>query len=328
MRRFTVALLCVVVLASCQGVRDHANVQAASNIITTTTVDPLAAVRADSQARNVALDAELVAGLTKADLVGLPSALGAWDKAVIYSNGCHTTWSSSTVFPCSFGDVKSSHTVVISGDSHAAHMQPALAKWAQMRNWRLISITKTGCPLVDVHVINAEETKLPLHLPYPECDAWRAKAIAKINTIRPDAVVLPLLSRRGLSEPGKLNAWQRGIKTTVRALAGLHVVVLGDDPQVGRDMPVCLRRSRDPRQCVIPWDQAVHPERLAAERDAAVAAGAKFHDISTWFCVPKKGCPAVAGSKVVRRDDNHLAAAFARHIWPRIDTVIGPLATP
>ena len=285
-------------------------------------------MRADSQARNIVLDEELVAGLTKADLSGLPSALGAWDKAVIYSNGCHTAWSSSAVRPCVFGNPKSPHTVVISGDSHAAHMQPALAKWAQMRNWRLISITKTGCPLVDVHVIKAEESKLALGLPYPECDAWRAKAIAKIITIRPDAVVLPLLSRRGLSEPGKLKAWQRGINTTVRALSAANVVVLGDDPQVGRDMPSCLRRSQDPRECIIPWDKAIHPERLSAERDAAIAAGATFHDISTWFCVPQKGCPAVAGGKVIRRDDNHLAAAFARRIWPRIDTVVGPLATP
>lgn len=290
---------------------------------TTTIPDPFAQERADSATRQAALDLELVEGLSRHDLLGLPRALGAWDKALVYERGCHSSWESPTVRPCSLGAV-TGPLVVVSGDSHAAQLQPMFSAWAKKRNWRFISITKAGCPLVTVKPVLAEESKLALHLPYPSCVKWQQAALKRIEKLSPDVVVLPLLSRRGLTEPGGIKAWSREIKATVaRLTATTRVVVLGDDPQVGIDIPKCLARTKDPARCAIPLKKAVLPERLNAERAAALAGGGEWFDVTSWFCA-STGCPATSGRFVIRRDDNHATASFASHIWPRLDPVINP----
>jgi hypothetical protein len=289
----------------------------------TTIPDPFALERADSRSRQAALDLELIEGLSRRDLLGLPRALGAWDKALVYERGCHSSWESPTVRPCALGAV-TGPLVVVSGDSHAAQLQPMFSAWAKKRNWRFISITKSGCPIVTVKPVLAEESKLALRLPYPSCVKWQQAALARIEQLAPDVVVLPLLSRRGLTEPGGIKTWSREITATVSRLAATtRVVVLGDDPQVGIDIPKCLARTKDPARCAISIEKAVLPERLDAERTAASSGGGEWFDITSWFCAPA-GCPATSGRFVTRRDDNHATASFAAHIWPRLDPVINP----
>lgn len=293
----------------------------------TTTTDPFALLRLDSMARQEALDQELLAGLQKQDLTSLPRALGAWDKALVYERGCHSSWGSASVRPCSLG-ADSGPLVVVSGDSHAAQLQPMFSAWAKKRNWRFISVTKSGCPVVTVDPVLAEESKLDQHLPYPSCKEWQRAALTRIEELKPDVVVLPLLSRRGLTEPGGITAWAREIERTVKRLSGTtRVVVLGDDPYVGIDIPKCLARTRNPSRCSISMEQAVRPDRLGPERAATVKAGGEWFDITSWFCAPT-GCPAVSGRYVTRRDDNHATASFMAHIWPRLDPVLNPWGTP
>jgi hypothetical protein len=290
---------------------------------TSTSLPSPSQLRAASNARNATLDQELLDGLLRADLQGLPRALGEWDKAVVYLNGCHSGWESPTVRPCRFGAARGP-LIVLAGDSHAAHLQPLVERWAIQRKWRFVSITKAGCPFVAVKPILAEESKLALGLPYPSCSTWQRNAAAKIEQLRPDVLLLPLLSRRGLAEPGRLATWRREIDRTVKRFTPMtRVVVLGDDPQVGIHIPRCLRTHKDPRKCIIAWSDAIRSDRLAVERAATLRAGGEFHDISRWFCTTG-GCPAVANRFVIRRDDNHVAAAYARHIWSRLDPVLQP----
>jgi hypothetical protein len=56
------------------------------------------------------------------------------------------------------------------------------------------------------------------------------------------------------------------------------------------------------------------------ERDAALAGGGFWFDISPWFCTAK-ACPMVVDGIVVRRDDNHLTAEFAEYLWPRFSQI-------
>lgn len=148
----------------------------------------------------------------------------------------------------------------------------------------------------------------------------------RIIELRPDVVVLPLLSRRGLMEPGGLDAWSRAITRTVKRLtATTRVVVLGDDPHVGFDVPQCLATTKNPSRCSVSLASAILTERLEMEMAATESAAGEWYDISQWFCADS-GCPAVAGSFVTRRDDNHATASFMAHIWPRLDPIMAPFA--
>lgn len=266
------------------------------------------------------MDADLRDAEQTYSLSGLPSDLGRWDKPVIYSNGCHTSWYSASVRVCYDGSDRGP-LVVSAGDSHAAHLQPMMARWAKERGWRYASITKAGCPAVKVDPILAEESKLHLGLPYPSCSTWQKELIKSLKKLQPDVVILPLLSRRGLYGSKGLAPWREGVSYTASAIAAFSkVVVLGDDPKVGFDVPSCLSAKQDPSKCAKNRAHSVLRERLEAERLAAEHAGAEWFDISDWFCT-RDSCPVAVAGMVVRRDDNHLTRTFSEYLWPRMDQI-------
>ena len=253
-------------------------------------------------------------GLRRTEAAGLrPANLGAWDETPVNSNGCHVGWSVSTARLCRTG--VGERTVVVAGDSHAAALYSAFKTWALKNRWTFVSVTKRGCPFVDVQ--SAEPTKAARGtvVPYPSCYAWRADAMKKIRALGPDLVVLPLMSNRTLVKSGVERQWRTGIERTVLAVAEFSTVVtFGDDPLVKGDVPVCLRRHPSAIQmCTTRYSYAVNSARLNLERAATKAGGGVFFDITEWFCT-KKGCPASVEGVVVRRDDNHITDTFARFL--------------
>lgn len=192
------------------------------------------------------MDAHLELATKINNTLGLPADMGRWDKPEVYLNGCHSSWSNATPRPC-FSGAKTGRLVVSAGDSHAAHLQPAISKWAEKRGWMYASITKAGCPAVKVSPILAEESKLHLGLTYPSCKKWQKMLVKEIRKLNPDVLILPLLSRRGIHDSGGLVAWGKAIESTLADFSFVpHVVVLGDDPKVGFDVPGCLASKKDP----------------------------------------------------------------------------------
>jgi peptidoglycan/LPS O-acetylase OafA/YrhL len=91
------------------------------------------------------------------------------DRGRSYAEGCLVEAEDTRSPACVYGDRGSATTVVLFGDSHAMQWFPAIERIALRRGWRLVQLTKAGCPPPAVHVLYA-----PLRREYPECDAWRA----------------------------------------------------------------------------------------------------------------------------------------------------------
>src|SRR5690606_22215794 len=72
------------------------------------------------------------------------------DKPAVYSMKCHTPIDSTEARVCNFGDPLAPNTVVLMGDSVAAQWSPAVIKYFRRKNWRVIVLTKSACPMVDV----------------------------------------------------------------------------------------------------------------------------------------------------------------------------------
>lgn len=266
------------------------------------------------------MDAVMRDSVLVSTLDGVEPDLGRWSKPDIYSNGCHTSWSSTAVNVCYSGS-DAGPLIVSAGDSHAAHFQPMLSRWAKERGWRYASITKAGCPAVKVNPVLAEESRLHLGLPYPTCSVWQRKLVKTLSTLHPSVVVLPLLSRRGLIDPRGLASWRWAIEQTASEIGEFSsVVILGDDPKVGFDVPSCLLDKKNPSLCGKSRSSAVLKDRLIIEKNAAEAAGAQWFDVSDWFCT-ESVCPSVVSNLVVRRDDNHLTKSFSEYLWPRVDQI-------
>ena len=318
MRKISTALLLLVLTPGCSSFQAAKNT--ASPTAPTTSVGVVQQRLIDLPSIMDRMDQSLEESLDGTGKRATSRNLGRWDKPLIYSNGCHTSWTSERVNVCYSGATEGP-LLVSTGDSHAAHLQPGLERWAKEHGWRYASVTKAGCPIVDVEPILAEETKLHLGLPYPSCVKWQKNVVSKLREIKPDVVVLPLLSRRGLYGGGSQKTWSEGISRTTKELSYFsEVIVLGDDPKVGFDVPSCLQKNKNFVKCAKPAKESILTDRLDMERDAALAGGGFWFDISPWFCTAK-ACPMVVDGIVVRRDDNHLTAEFAEYLWPRFSQI-------
>lgn len=207
-------------------------------------------------------------------------------------------------------------TVVLAGDSHAYQWYPAVQQIAERRGWRLVVMTKAGCPLYDVSIDLAS-----LRRAYTECDVWREQAMDRIEAEEPDLVVVSaaVFSPRG---DDFTRRWADGVATTTRDLrraTGATVVALADTPNPAEDVPTCLAEHLDDvQQCAVGRDEALlDPQRRQATARAAAEAGAVVVDPVPWFC--RSTCPPVIGNAPAYHDDDHISATYAAQLAPLLD---------
>jgi peptidoglycan/LPS O-acetylase OafA/YrhL len=240
----------------------------------------------------------------------------AADEPVLYHDGCHVGPPTVTVPDCVFGDLSSPTTVILFGDSHAAQWFPALEAISVRQHWRLVSMTKSSCPAVDVSIYNAYFNRT-----YHECDTWRTNALKAIRALHPALVVLANRRDYGPTTNPDDSAsfvpvWEAGVRTTLQRLraSAAHVVFLEDTPHVTTSIPVCLSTppgtmsSCEPDSADADYDAA----RQQADRRVASAEGVGYVDPTPWFCTAD-GCPAVVGDILVYRDEQHMTVEYS--LW-------------
>jgi len=251
------------------------------------------------------------------------------DISPLEDNGCHVGWGATAPsgLACEFGDTTSDVIVVLTGDSHAAAWFGTFDEAGKANHWKIITVTKRGCPTADVRVYSAVNREI-LDAPYPECDTWRAAAIQYIVGLQPDLVVFPMLTRRGaVGHRGAdaIREWGAGLGRTLDAVgaSGAKMLVIGDTPKTnGDNIPLCVSgHQQNIAPCGNSRSKAVLDERLAVLAQTAPAHHATYVDTSNWFCTDTF-CPAVIGSLVVYSDDSHLTDSYARYRAPQMAAAI------
>jgi peptidoglycan/LPS O-acetylase OafA/YrhL len=238
------------------------------------------------------------------------------DLPVIYSDGCHLGPAATQPGDCIFGDPTSKTTVVLFGDSHAAEWFPALERLSLERDWRLVSLTKSGCASADVDVWSELYNR-----PYTECSQWRELAFDRIARERPALVVISNARHYSLAIDGAMawstdheDVWSAGLRATIERVAadGAAIAVIGDTVRQDVDPPTCLSRHlSDASACASPYPTAVAVNRHELDEQVAAATGATFIDPTPWMCFTDP-CPTVIGRFLVYRDTHHLTATYAR----------------
>jgi peptidoglycan/LPS O-acetylase OafA/YrhL len=265
------------------------------------------------------------AGPVPADLVP-PLAAVRDDIPVIYADACHAEWRDTAPPHCVYGKGNAPTTVFLIGDSHAAHWFPTFQRLADEQDWRLVSLTKSACPVADVPVYNTA-----LKREYAECDAWRAAVLDRIKDEKPAMVVISD-SRTGqlwvdgdaVPYADREDLWAIGLERSIRDIEALtdHVVVIGDTPRPATDAPVCVSDHLDDAlACATPLSEATAPEWTANEKTVSDQTGATFIDPTTWVC-PTSPCPAVIGKVLVYRDGHHMTTPFARALAPYLEPML------
>lgn len=279
--------------------------------------------REDSNANGIAdgleQDHRSVPGNLRPSLAQAPG-----DTPVSYSNGCHTFQGSATIHPCVFGDPHGTTTVAVFGDSHALQWVPGLTAAAKRNHWRLVAITKSACPSVDVRFHSGA---------FPNdagpCRTWRQRAITWLGRHVPELIILSnsrgysLVDAQGhavLRDP----EWGRGLARTLSALpSAARLLVLGDTPHMKHNVPTCLKaHPSNISACETSRGASESRKHDATERTTAQAHGATFQSLDALVC-SYDPCPVIEGNVVMWRNSTHLTATWAAQLWPSLATLVG-----
>jgi peptidoglycan/LPS O-acetylase OafA/YrhL len=233
---------------------------------------------------------------------------------------CDVTERTGSVTVCAFArPARPKGTIAIVGDSHAVHWRPALARVAQARGWRALSITRSGCPL------SAAAPELQGRA-LRRCEQWNREVPQWLARHREVSTVFTAQhsGSRGTARGGR-SAFAAQADGYRRAWAALppsveRVVVLRDTPTMPGTTPTCVQQAitghrsaaegcAAPRRLALPPDPAEATARAADDRVRAV-------DLSRFFCDERR-CPPVVGGALVYKDvESHVTDVYAATLAP------------
>ena len=256
----------------------------------------------------------------------LSPPLGAVTKPEVFVNGCVLSWRDVRQPECVSGDPASATTVALVGDSHAAMWHPSLEPIAQQRGWRLETMSKVTCPLLELPISSPY-----LGRTYTECKQWRDGVVSQLAQDRPGLILVDMSRRYGADfgftayDPAWLDALGRLVQR-LRA-TGAQVLVLGPVPDPHSTVPVCVSgKMGDAGACAVPRPVALSDNGIASEAAVTAAAGGRYADLGDLFCTAQS-CPVVVGDTLVYRDDNHITVEYAQRLSPVLtDLIDGALA--
>jgi peptidoglycan/LPS O-acetylase OafA/YrhL len=227
-------------------------------------------------------------------------------KPKVYGDGCHVNYGETKSGSCTYGVKNSTKVIVLFGDSHAAQWFPALEKIAAERGYKLVSLTKSACPSVEVRRADQGAFK------NSECEKWRQNSIARIKSIHPAAVLMSSFQHftppRG--SPTRSTWWSQGQQKLLSELRGSsdHLIYISDTPKPVRDIPNCLA-SRNSHSC----DST---EKSPFE----IVDGFEKINPTPWLC--SSFCPAIQNGYVVYRDASHISVAAALALKSQLENAM------
>ena len=227
-------------------------------------------------------------------------------KPAVYGDGCHSNYGETKSGDCIYGDKGSATTIVLYGDSHAAQWFPALEKLANVRGFKLISLTKSACPSVDAPRPDKGAFK------NADCEKWRENSIARIKSIRPAGVIISNFQYytppSGYSD--RVKWWSDGQAKLLSDLKGAakYLIYISDTPHPVSDIPSCLS-SRDSSRC-----------NNTEKTKVQVISGFDVINPTPWLCTSV--CPAIKDSIVAYRDGSHISIAMSLHLTAKLESAL------
>jgi hypothetical protein len=227
------------------------------------------------------------------------------DVPKIYRQGCQVALGGVEPRPCEFGAKDGALRVALVGDSHAAQWLPALEELARQRHWRIITHTKSSCPLIDTTIVSPNAAS---------CAEWNRRVVRRIVEARPDVVVTSLIYNYAVpGAPADTNErLAEGLEKAWSQLTsqGIGVVAIRTTPHFSYDVPDCVAsHEHDAGSCGLAKDKAVlavDPITLAVPR----SPGVTLADMNGFIC-PADRCSPIIGNVLVYRDKHHLTATYA-----------------
>ncbi|MFA7267576.1 MAG: SGNH hydrolase domain-containing protein [Candidatus Nanopelagicales bacterium] len=241
----------------------------------------------------------------------------------IYSNGCHSWPPRTAAKACVYGAKKSTKTVMLFGDSHAAHWFGGVRDIADQNRYRMLSVTKSSCPAADLRVRRYRAKQV-----HTSCFPWRQNVFRKLKAQSWGDINVAVVSswhfhqvlgkRKLLRGPARDAEWRRAIDRTLSLLSASvdQVILLRDSPQMPRGMNGywrCIAKNQArPKRCGTATSKALPGGIWRIEKaSAATFPNVKSVDLSTQFC-GGSFCSPADGKLLAFKDDNHWNQVYVR----------------
>jgi peptidoglycan/LPS O-acetylase OafA/YrhL len=223
-------------------------------------------------------------------------------RPLVYEDGCHANYAETKSDACEYAVLDSQKTMVLYGDSHAAQWFPALAEIASRSGYKLVSLTKSACPSVDV--VRSDQGAFKMS----RCKKWREDSIQRIKKMKPDVLVMS--SFQYFAQPRQFQDrdkwWDDGQRKLLAQVknASPNLIYLTDTPHPARDIPACLTNNS-----ISECNKTERSKNLSI-------SGFEVIDPNSWLC--SRTCPAVKDGVVAYRDASHISVDIAIALIPRL----------
>jgi peptidoglycan/LPS O-acetylase OafA/YrhL len=232
-------------------------------------------------------------------------------------------------------------TILLWGDSHAAHWTPTLEAAADEARIGVVQRTSNNCPPL------LSDDPAYDDVLQPPCKRFNRDVLKEIDKLKPIGLSAVVLSARWSPQGGQpgitMNVASRerrpknplpledAARGTIAELArrGLKVLVIAPGPEQRFRVPGCLAR-RDEAACSTSRavQDAYRGVVLRQLQHAVQQAGnARLFDPFDVLCTAQE-CPVVRDGKVIYRDAAHLAAWNARFMAPWLQPYVQWLSEP
>lgn len=219
--------------------------------------------------------------------------------------------------PCLGGDLRSSTTIVIFGDSAVGNWTPALRAAGELHHWRVASLQYEGCMLA---FLTTESST---------CQAFHRRLPATIAALHPTLVI----GVGGYAASGSAfdATFARGVRDAVNALRqqspSARYVLWGTSPQLPLSAPVCVTARRTSiNTCGVDFRRGdTSPQSFGAtvsrDRRAAALAKVRFVAVDAFFCAAA-WCPAVVDHTLVYVDERHVSERYSLSLEPLVSSTV------
>ncbi len=237
---------------------------------------------------------------------------------------------------CYGGDLRSSTTIALAGDSHAAVWFNELSAIGVKQRVRILLLSQPGCPFIPIEVRPAPNGPVDTQ----QCLTRRHEELQLLSLVKPRGIVLTehtggylglILDSHGdvPSKNEQVSLWKNAFRSFLRRMnaAGIRAGVILDNPTLPQTPAECVSQTGSISECEPSLSVALEPGRLLMSAELQVLDQMK--DVPRFapdsVICSSTGCPLELDGHLLYGDTNHLYFGATRIMEPQLSALLRSL---
>ena len=255
---------------------------------------------------------------SKPTLAQMGTGIYRWITPPPVKASCIAGHKDTSFNPCVYGSLNSKVKMVLLGDSQASQWAAGFMAYATANNVQLTLLAMNGCPPWLMTFTDVGGTSFPV------CDRWHTFIVNKINTMRPNYVVVTGALGEAGNKPTTAGL-VKGMNALYKAIAPskAKVAVLSNVPMYftapAAAPATCYSVNKTSLQsCNLTPQVAFRSTSMAGTLRAALQQGATaskvpYINLDPLLCTDAI-CPSIIGKYLVYHDAFHLTWTFSQNL--------------